>query len=357
MFENRNGLSSVTTVSSQRRLLLEEEVHLVGMDVPREPHVPVDVLGVEQRQVPPRKPLEKARQLRFGDVGAAASPAAPRPPPARARSSRRRSPASAGCRCRRRAARAALPSTASAFGLTASTSASVSRQSIFSRSSVPTSVANCRTTPGSSVSRRKALRDICRCWPMRNSTSWRPSARDLEPIEHGLRHARRSPRRGCRPSTCRRRGSSSASTSSSGARSSPRIEPNRSRDWLVGLEQPLDAADGQQRVLVDRVLVVEVADHAARDGLELREQPRQQAAVVHLGEPGVQARPRPQEPQQPLAIASASAGSPTARNRPACRSNSASASSATGTPRSSAASKRRSHDAGSRAARAARRRT
>jgi hypothetical protein len=64
------------------------------------------------------------------------------------------------------------------------------------------------------------------------------------------------------------------------------------------VEQRLDVADGQQRVLVDGVLVVEVADHAAVDFRELGEDARQQTAVVHLGEARVQALPRPQHVAQ-----------------------------------------------------------
>ena len=45
-------------------------------------------------------------------------------------------------------------------GLTAPTSHSVRSTSIFSCSSVPNIDANCRTTSGSSVSRRNAMRDI-----------------------------------------------------------------------------------------------------------------------------------------------------------------------------------------------------
>ena len=43
----------------------------------------------------------------------------------------------------------------------------------------------------------------------------------------------------------------------------------RSRLGVAGVGEPLEVPDGQQRVLVDRVLVVEVAHHAAGDRLEL----------------------------------------------------------------------------------------
>ena len=46
-------------------------------------------------------------------------------------------------------------------------------------------------------------------------------------------------------------------------------------------DQPLDAAHGQQRVLVDGVLVVEVADHPAADAPEAGDQALEQPAVVH----------------------------------------------------------------------------
>ena len=80
-----------------------------------------------------------------------------------------------------------------------------------------------------------------------------------------------------------------------------RAEPRRATA-APGCDQPLDAADGEQRVLVDRVLVEEVAHHAARDGAELREQPLEQPAVVELGKPRVESRARAQQAQQPLAL-------------------------------------------------------
>ena len=66
---------------------------------------------------------------------------------------------------------------------------------------------------------------------------------------------------------------------------------------------PLEIADRQQRVLVDRVLVVEVAHHAPRDRLELREHAAEQAAVVHLRQPRVEPLPRLQQTQQRRAVA------------------------------------------------------
>ena len=59
--------------------------------------------------------------------------------------------------------------------------------------------------------------------------------------------------------------------------------------------EPLEVADREERVLVDGVLVVEVAHDAARDRAELREHPAEQPAVVHLRQPRVQAGARLQE--------------------------------------------------------------
>ena len=68
-------------------------------------------------------------------------------------------------------------------------------------------------------------------------------------------------------------------------------------------EQRLHAADRQQRVLVDGVLVVEVADDAAVNRLELREDAVEQPAVVHLGEASVEPDPRRQQAPELQAIA------------------------------------------------------
>ena len=70
----------------------------------------------------------------------------------------------------------------------------------------------------------------------------------------------------------------------------------------VGRRQPFEVADGQQRVLVDRVLVIEVAHDAPRDLLELGEHPPQQAAIVHLRQPIVESGARPKERHQGLAL-------------------------------------------------------
>src|SRR5439155_13523690 len=66
----------------------------------------------------------------------------------------------------------------------------------------------------------------------------------------------------------------------------------------LGRDQPLEITDGQERVVVDGVLVVEVAHDAPRDGLELGENSPEQAAVVHLREPRVQTRARLEKAQQ-----------------------------------------------------------
>ena len=77
MFEKRNGLSSVATASAQMRsLLLERQVHFVGLDVAREPDVPVDRVARKDVQVPLRQPFEEARDLRRASRRRAGSPAA-----------------------------------------------------------------------------------------------------------------------------------------------------------------------------------------------------------------------------------------------------------------------------------------
>ena len=88
--------------------------------------------------------------------------------------------------------------------------------------------------------------------------------------------------------------SSSASTSSSGRSSSPRTVRTAGVRHL-GRAQPLEIADRQQRVLVDRVLVVEVAHHPPGDRLELGEHAPEQPAVVHLRQPRVEPGSRLQQ--------------------------------------------------------------
>ena len=51
-------------------------------------------------------------------------------------------------------------------------------------------------------------------------------------------------------------------------------------------------------MLVDRVLVEEVADDAVGDGLERRKHPAEQAAVVHLGQSRVESGGRPEKLEQ-----------------------------------------------------------
>ncbi len=60
----------------------------------------------------------------------------------------------------------------------------------------------------------------------------------------------------------------------------------------------LEISDREQRVLVDGVLVIEVAHHARENRLELRKHPPEQAAVVHFRQPRVEARPRLEKLQQ-----------------------------------------------------------
>ena len=70
MFENRNGLSSVADRERPgRSLLLERQVHFVGLDVAREPDVPVDRVARKDVQVALRQPFEEARDFRRGHVG------------------------------------------------------------------------------------------------------------------------------------------------------------------------------------------------------------------------------------------------------------------------------------------------
>ena len=86
------------------------------------------------------------------------------------------------------------------------------------------------------------------------------------------------------PTSC----SSSASTSSFGRLEVAQQRRKARRRSSGCRDQPLEVADRQQRVLVDGVLVVEVADDAAGDRLERREHPAEQAAVVHLGQARVE---------------------------------------------------------------------
>ena len=94
---------------------------------------------------------------------------------------------------------------------------------------------------------------------------------------------------------------SSDRTSSSGLSSSARMPLKRSRAGARGRRQPLEVANRQQRVLVDGVLVVEVADDAPGDRLEFREHLAEQPGIVHLRQAGVQPGPRRQESQQLVA--------------------------------------------------------
>ena len=66
--------------------------------------------------------------------------------------------------------------------------------------------------------------------------------------------------------------------------------------------EPLQVADGQQRVLVNRVLVVEVAHDAGRNRLQRWQHPREQPGVVHFGQPRVQPGTRLQKREQRRAV-------------------------------------------------------
>jgi hypothetical protein len=68
------------------------------------------------------------------------------------------------------------------------------------------------------------------------------------------------------------------------------------------VRQPLEVADRQQRVLVNGVLVVEVAHDAARDRLKRRNHPAEQRAVVHLRQARVKAGAGREKRQQRSAV-------------------------------------------------------
>ena len=79
MFENRNGLSCVTTVSSQvSSLRSREQVQLVGAHVPRQPDMPVNRIAIEQLEVATRKAFQHAADLGLGEIRRGDSRRAPR---------------------------------------------------------------------------------------------------------------------------------------------------------------------------------------------------------------------------------------------------------------------------------------
>ena len=82
--------------------------------------------------------------------------------------------------------------------------------------------------------------------------------------------------------------------------SEDRAEPLSRRAGRV--PKPLEATYRQQRVLVDGVPVVEIADDAAMNSAELRQNPIEQPAIVHLGEAHVQPRARVEEVSQLVAL-------------------------------------------------------
>ena len=150
-------------------------------------------------------------------------------------------------------------------------SASVSRQSIFSCSSVLTSAAKRRHDLG--ILRVAQEGDARHRQVMLDQEGHRLPRlrRQLQPLHHRLGHDARSRQRDPPRATCRRRDRAAPGRSSSGACTSPSIAAKRSRAGDFGGAQRLDVADRQQRVLVDRVAMVEVADHAGVDLGELRE--------------------------------------------------------------------------------------
>jgi hypothetical protein len=67
-------------------------------------------------------------------------------------------------------------------------------------------------------------------------------------------------------------------------------------------QERLDAANREQRVLVNGVLVIEVADDPALDLCEFREDAIEQAAVVHFRQAIVEAGPRREQPPDLQAV-------------------------------------------------------
>ena len=158
--------------------------------------------------------------------------------------------------------------------------------------------------------------------------------------------AGRSRSHGLRPSTCPRR-DRSAPGSAAPARAA-RSEARRSgAGWHWRIEQRLDVADRQQRMLVHRIPVVEVADHPALNPLELGEDAAEQPAVAHLGEPIVEPALGRRKSINTWRSNSVSTKSGPG-SRWTTRSSSESASSDTAHPSSTARAKRRSQASGSR---------
>ena len=110
----------------------------------------------------------------------------------------------------------------------------------------------------------------------------------LQPLEHMLRPSARSRARDRRRATCPRRERAArarAARAPAGRRESIGTAADRRSSVVI---EPLEVPDRQQRVLVDRVLVIEVAHHPPGDRLELREHAAEQPAIVHLREPRVE---------------------------------------------------------------------
>ena len=118
----------------------------------------------------------------------------------------------------------------SVSGLTAPTSASVMRHSIFellfSRDEFGELRDDLRVFRVAAEGRLRHLEMLLR---IRNSTVWRASGRELEPVEHALRQAETFLAHDRPRATCRRRGTEARVSSSSGWRIWLRIKPKRFR--------------------------------------------------------------------------------------------------------------------------------
>ena len=69
MFENRNGLSSDTTVSSHASAFFSrKKCASFGRDVARQPDMTIDRVLRKENQISPRQPFEEARHVGFRNV-------------------------------------------------------------------------------------------------------------------------------------------------------------------------------------------------------------------------------------------------------------------------------------------------
>ena len=94
----------------------------------------------------------------------------------------------------------------------------------------------------------------------------------------------------------------SARTISSGRVNLPQDAAEPLAALRLRLAERLEIPDRAERVLVYRVLVIEVADHQAIHLLKLGEHPPEQTGVVHLRQPGVEPRARPERAKQTVAL-------------------------------------------------------